>query len=264
MLHTITVRAGENDLFSAAHEHAIELARKFDARLNVAHVLEPGAEEAHGPEASAVIDADARAEFAPVEARAGSVGVQAAVDIRREGIKDGLLTAAAESDLIVLPLPEEADQSQDEEAVDDHLEVVRSAEAAVLTVSAPPQEWSRVFVEYRGGIPGKSALRLAGELATRCEAVLVIDCVHGDVAEAGRLTNIAERYYQGFPRLTFESWPRSGVTESETAVIDAAGEAGADLLVVGGEPYGALDRIVQSPTPEDYARKTNLPVLIAR
>ena len=86
---------------------------------------------------------------------------------------EALLAEARENDLLVIGLPERAKAEQDP-VVAAVLQVerplLRSAECMLLAVARPPEPVGSLLVNYEGGIGGKSALRVAGEIAMHASA----------------------------------------------------------------------------------------------
>lgn len=264
MLHTISVPTAPGKSAAAAYGHAVDLSKAFDATLRVNFVSEPlETAEAEDPDLVARADTEARATFEPVRKIAEGAGVAASMSIRREGVAEGLLSTAAESDLVVLGLdPEHVDDDPDRKK--DYVRTIREAESSLAVVSEEPREMRKVLVAYEGGPEGKSALRLTGELAQRTGAEVVVSARHGDVAEAGRLENIARTYFEGFRDLNVSTRKATKGVGSESETIRIAETEDADAIVVGGDTYGMMDRFLDTVTPEDFALKTRLPVFVSR
>ena len=266
MIRTVTVCAGENNCALAAHQYAIEIARWFGARLRVVSAWE--AEEIREDEVSGEGPEElARQELQPLLARGREEGLRAEESLRPEGYLRGLLAEARESDLLVLGMPTEGGAQDDPVAaaiLAEELPLLRRAECMVLVVCDVRLPIKHVLVNYQGGVEGKSALRIAGELAERNAARVVVISIEPDIGRAAALTAVAQEYLKGFRLPSVDIVERSGDPESETEIFEAAESSKADIVVVGNRPYGLLDRFFGKITPEQIALDTELPLLIAR
>jgi hypothetical protein len=186
---------------------------------------------------------------------------------RGEGAIDGLLAEAKESDLLILGMPTEAAAVSDpvaEAMLHDELPVLRGAECSLLIVAEPPRKLGRALVNYQGGIEGKTALRMAGELAERTSAGLVVLSVQRDLSLASMLTGTAEEYLKGFDLSSVECIADKDSPESESDILHFAHSVRAGIIILGEEPYGFWHRFMGQATAEEVALATRIPVLIAR
>lgn len=268
MIHIVTVLAGESDYAEAAQQHALRMAQWFQARLRVVTSREPDdTKETTTSRQSMESFGERSVEKLSMETGNGHVLVESSV--RGEGLLEGLLAEARESDLLVVGLPPDLTEGQEPllEAVRHaELPLLHRAECMVLAVCRPPRPIRKILVDYLGGTVGKAALRTAGEVAMRASAGVTVLCVDGDPSNAGVLSATAERYLSGFGLLSVATITRVGQPESATEVARAAESTEADLVVIGGERHGLLNwlRDRSGPDPEDVALFTQIPVLVAR
>ena len=144
------------------------------------------------------------------------------------------------------------------------LRLLRRAECSLLVVCQPPRPLGTILVHYQGGMEGKRALGLAGELAERHEARLVVLTIESDAVRAAELSATAQAYLGGFAVASVDAVQEKGAPDSELKVLERAETEGADAIVIGHEPYGLLHRLLSSDLVEQVALDTHLPVLVAR
>lgn len=268
MIHTVTVAAGDNNYAVVAQQHALEMARRFTARLRIvgAWHLE---EAAWGESSEQLMDQKSK-EF--VE-EAKKANIRTEMSRRGEGLLDGLLAETLESDLLIIGMPT-AGPSRDEGSPQDSalveallkedLALLRQAECSILVVCRPPRPIETVLVSYQGGLEGKRALNMAGELAERHTAKVVVVSIEGDIASAIQQTTTAAAYLRGFELSSVQAIEQRGAPESEEKILEIAESKKADMLVIGHDPYGILDRLLNRDIVEQIALDTHLPLLIAR
>lgn len=266
MIRTIGVCAGEATWTRNAQEYALELARRFGARLRIVG----GWEGAAGPAAAAPGEAPdelMKTKTRRLRDRAADVGIPVDEHQRGEGMVEGLKAEARQNDLLVLGSAADDAQSESvgEQAVlADDLEILRRAESAVLVVSRPPQPIDTILVNYQGELMGKHALRLAGAWGELEKARIIALSVESDATRAGAWAQTAGEYLKGFDLPEVETLHASGDPESEVELLNLAEKRGADVLVIGAKPYGLLDRFFDRDVAVDVALTTQLPLLVAR
>jgi nucleotide-binding universal stress UspA family protein len=121
-------------------------------------------------------------------------------------------------------------------------------------------------VDYHGGVEGKAALRVAGEIATRAKADVTVLSTDGSRENAEVFVGSAQRYLEGFGLQEVLGIARQGQTGSETEVIRAAESSEADLVVIGGGEHGLVQwmRGHAVSQPEELTAALQRPVLVAR
>lgn len=262
MICTVTTQAGESDYTKAAQEYAISISEHLNARLRVVAKWQEDV-------VPAPIDTPSLAKNTAEEVRERAQDVGVAVLEEECDSLDGLLDEARVSDLFVVGMPTDTDVSEGDENVHDIQEAERpllhEAECSVLAISKPPEgKIKNILVQYQGGIEGKSALRTAGELAKGFSAKVSILTLHGDEMWALKMASFAKDYLEGYALDEIEILENAGVPESWVDVKDAAESCSADMVVLGEDPYGLLDRLLTRNLGERMAQATDLPVLLAR
>jgi nucleotide-binding universal stress UspA family protein len=133
----------------------------------------------------------------------------------------------------------------------------------------------KIVVGYDDTEPAKRALERAAELAKAFGASLVVTSVTPVVASIGRSAGAiditdppakheaelaAARAYLEGQGLTAEYQPAIG--EVATAIVDAANELGADMIVVGTRDQGAIERLFHHSISTAVAHRARCDVLI--
>lgn len=267
MIHVVTVLAGTSSYARIAQKHAVKMAQLFGARLRVATVWGP--ESATQPQRSGrTWEALADEEVARISREAGNADMLVERSLRGEGLFDGLMAEARESDLLVVGLPEcpKGDEPVCKAIRHDEMPLLHKAECLVLVVHRDPAPIKRVLVDYHGGTEGKAALRAAGEVAVRTSAAVTVLSVNGSREHAEMLTGSAKRYLEGFGLSDIASMESVGQPGSETEVFHAAESAAADFIVVSGEEHGMLDwlRGRAASQPGELSTDLHRPVLVVR
>ncbi|MEW6752317.1 MAG: universal stress protein [Candidatus Latescibacterota bacterium] len=190
-----------------------------------------------------------------------AAGVAVVESRHGQGATRALLDEARHCDLLVLGLPCGGGA---EAVVAEDRAVLRQAECALLVVCLPPRPVGTVLVDYQGGLEGKAALRLAGSWAEAVRVRLAVVSLGGDAASTAALCSHAQEYLGTFDLVAVEASPRVGSPDSEAAILLAARELGADMIVVGAQRYGLVDRLFSRDVAEHLALSTDLPLLVAR
>lgn len=257
MIYTVAVRAGSLSHHINAQSHAIQMARLFGARLRAVSVWEGRAAPKEPGYGEGRADL-ARQELDELVEKARGEGVSVEERSRGEGVEEGLLAEARESDILVLGLPAEGEEEAQ------NLSLVRRAESSVLVVSKPPSGQNAVLVNYQGGIAGKAALRAAGALSMRLSARVSVLTVEADLGKATQLTETARQYLKGFRLKEVETREVNGASDSDRKILEAVEETGADLAVIGAEPYGFMERFFNRDVAEQVATAAVVPLFVAR
>lgn len=267
MIHIVTVLAGDSSYAGIGQRHAIRMARVFQARLRVAVIWEPGSTQ-EGEASGKTLEARADDEVERIMREAGNPDIPVETSLRGDGLLKGLLAEARETDLLVLGLPEcpTGDEPVCKAIRHDELPLLHNAECMVMIVYRDPEPIHNVLVDYHGGIEGKAALRVAGDVASRVSAAVTVLSIDQAREYAGMLAVSANTYLAGFGIPAITTMERLGQPGSEAEVLHAAEYAGADLVVVGGDRHGLLDwlRGRAAIHPEEISAALHRPVLIAR
>jgi nucleotide-binding universal stress UspA family protein len=265
MIKTVTTIAGDGEYARIAQEHAITLAKALGSELRVVAAWDPSdaPDSAEPGEHPGTL---AQQELNRITDRAELQGLTVSGRLTGEGVRRGVLDASEVSDLLVVAIPTEQDTDDPltRATLDRELPFLRGAACSVLAVSQPPSEITKILVDYQGGAIGRTALNVVGELASGLGADVAVMAVKGDVAEAARLATAGEAYLQPFHLNHIDRVEKTGVPDSRGDILSFAESEGADMIVIGEEPVGLLDRLLGQDTADQVALATNLPVLIAR
>lgn len=262
MIRTITTQAGSSVYATAAQKYAISISKALDARLRVVAKWDED-------EVPQNIDAPVLAQKSAEEmvAQAKEMGVDLLESDCRN--MEGVLDEARMSDLFVVGMPTDTDVANEDQLTsqiqDAERPLLHDAECSVLVVSKPlTKPLNQVMVQYQGGIEGKSALRVAGELARGCGAQVTVLSIHGDMNKASKLAHMAKSYLDGYALKQVDVADTTGVPDSWVEVKNAAQSCQADVVVFGEDPYGFWERFLTQNTGERMADATDFPVLLAR
>ncbi len=262
MIRTITTQAGSSVYAHAAQKYAISISNALDARLRVVAKWDED-EVPHNIDTPVLAQKSAK----EMVAQAKEVGV----DLLESDCRhiEGLLDEARMSDLFVVGMPTDTDVANEDQLTsqiqDAERPLLHDAECSVLVVSKPPtQPINHVMVQYQGGIEGKSALRVAGELSLGCAAKVTVLSIHGDINKASKLAHMAKSYLEGYDLKQVDVVDTTGVPDSWVEIKNAAQSCQADVVVFGEDPYGFWERFLTQNTGERMADATDFPVLLAR
>ncbi len=267
MIHVVSTLSGDSSHAHIGQRHAIRIAQLFHARLRVALIWEPEVTEQAdtGGRTWEVLAAD---EMKRISRESGDPSLRVESSLRGEGLHNGLLAEARETDLLVIGMPRCAtdDDPLCKAIRQDELPLLQKAECLTLVVYAEPAPIRSVLVGYQGGTAGKMALRAAGEIALLTSAAVTVLSVDRAPDIAGLLTASAHHYLDGYGIPGITTIERLGEPGSEEELLEVAESIGADFVVVGGEQYGMLTwlRARTAPHPEEISAALHRPVLIAR
>jgi nucleotide-binding universal stress UspA family protein len=265
VMRTITVCSGQSPYAKAAQQHALKVAKLFGARLKIVGIW--NGDDTKATERGESQEALMREDCRRVAGSAERAGVPVAWSVRGDGMIRALLGEARETDLLVLGLPVEAERDTNDIAtrlLKDELPVLRKAQCALLAVSEPPNALRRIVVRYEDDHSGKAALRWAGGIAEPCKGDVAVLVLEEDVTKAAELAGAAEQYLKGFDLQSLKTIPKSAPTGSKTEILEAAESLDADLIVLGDEGHGVLERFFGRNIAERTALATTIPLLIAR
>ena len=259
MIYSVAVTGGDSKTANIAQRHAIRMANLFQAKLrvvvtwdawNVEEAMDAGAPDD-------ILKALVDEEMEMVSAEPGASRLRVERSVNGDGLIKGTLDAANESDLLVVGL---TDQDMDT------LSLLRNADCMILAVHQAPVSLRRILVDYQGGLEGKAALRMAGEVASRAGAALTVLCVSGDASVAGALAATAGRYLEPYGLIEVGKIEHSGSSTSQQEAFLAVKAVDADLVVVARERHGFFTELFDRATmnPENLASEMGIPVLIAR
>lgn len=262
MICTITTQTGNSAYAKAAQEYALSLSNSLNARLRVVTKWDD-------EDVPSVVNALSIAKQGAhnVAELAGQLDIPV---VESDCVdQESVLGEAQMSDLFVVGMPTDADVAHDDNqtaALQDHERpLLHDAECSILVVNKPPKRSiQNILVNYQGGIEGKAALRVAGELASGSGAKVTVLSLHGDISQASKMANTAKDYLAGYDLKEIEILDETGVPESWVDIHNIAQSCDADMVVLGEDPYGVLDRLLSKNIGERMADATDTPVLLAR
>lgn len=262
MIRTITTQAGSSVYAKAAQQYAVSISQALKAQLRI--VAKWDEDELPQNVAPPSFAKQAGQETVEMAQEAGVMVLESECHEI-----DGLLEEAKMSDLFVVGMPTDEDVSEEDELTSDIQDVerplLRDAECSVLVVSKEPSRpIENIMVQYQGNMEGKSALRVAGELALGYGAKVTVLSIHGDITKASKMAQIAKTYLEGYGLEHIEIIDTTGVPDSWGEVKEKATSCEADLVVFGEDPYGYLDRLLTKNIGERMADATDFPILLAR
>lgn len=263
MIRTLAVQAGESEYAAAALEHAIGLAKLFDARLRIVGIWDNADDNER--ELTMQREMIERAVQRSLK-RAADAGVNATESPRGEGAVKGMLAEAKECDLVVVGMPRKATADSDRNAktlLKARMPIVRRAESLVLTVCDKPLDTRRILVYYAGGAVAKQALRIAGFLAEKAGVPLLLLTVGAERTAAAELAGTAKRYLGGFSLPKLRAIEKTSSSDLESDILRTAEDQNVSLIVCGDEPHGPFRLFGDTPA-EHAAMNTCLPFLVAR
>ena len=131
----------------------------------------------------------------------------------------------------------------------------------VAAPTVPPKIGHRVAVAWRATVPGAHALAGALPLLATAEAVTVItvDDGHSDDARPEHVTSYLARH--GIASESCHVAARG--RDAGDAILQQAGEADADLLVMGAYAHSRLRQLILGGVTSTVLRQAKLPLLLA-
>ncbi len=231
---------------------AIDIARREGARLHGLHVV-PDEEALEGEAAQAI-----RAEF---DRRCREAGVPGSLALDSGNVARRICARAHLSDLIVLGLAHPPAPQPLARLGSGLRTVVRRCPVPVLAVPRPPAPFERALLAYDGNPRAEEALFVATYLAGRWGlALTVVSVTEGDRPAAEPLAR-ARLYLQE------HGVQAAFVEKSEPtaeAILQAADECDASLIVLGSYGLSPLIEAVAGSTLDHLLRASQRPLLICR
>ena len=265
MIRTVTIYTGESDYAKAAQKHGMEIARLFGARLKIAGIWsnQTDSEQNVTPESSEGITGTQQEELIDTAQKSG---INAEAVFRGEGLTEGLLEEAKETDLLVLGLAteEENEDKNTDRLVNAELPVLRRADSHLLIVNRKPSRTKTILAKYEPRNRGKAMLRMVGAMAEKYGARIDLLTTESRIADAVKTAESAVEYLKGYQPADVKTHARTGSNEYSNDIISAAESCGADLIAMGEEGHNWLERLMGTNTAERTALETSTPLLIAR
>jgi nucleotide-binding universal stress UspA family protein len=281
MYDSILVPTDGSDVARAAAETAVELARRFDARLHVVHVLDPGESATAADDADDGLTRSAERATSPAADRATDAGLEvtvAAVD--PEGsIHRAILDYAAEHAVDCIVMGTYGRTGLDRFVLGSVAErTIRESPVPVVTVhegTTVDLPFDAILVPTDGSDCARAAADHAIELARLTGAALhtvhVVDAgvLHGG-ADPATLLDSLEAAGQRVLDAVVERATEAGVETVEASVLNGtphraiagyADEYDVDCVVMGTHGQSGLDQRFLGSVTERVVRSTDVPVL---
>lgn len=274
-----------------AMAQAVALARHFNGRVKLFHSVAPIPYSSPVAEVQTdssffqmMLDQGAR-DLAAAAARAGTSGVPIETELRGGSVVAGILAAAKEYDADLIALGTHGRSGFDHVLLGSVAEkVLRKASCPVLVVppgtdeaGATHSSFSKVLCAFDGSAEAKAAVDFAIALARETDGVVVLVGVAETVAPVAESVVLDVEAYRRARAAAIEASFREAVSSEvrawchveervahgkpSAAILNAAKETGAEIIVMGARGRGALDRFVFGSTTHDVIRRATCPVL---
>ncbi len=241
---------GSEDAWLAL-EQALIIAQRENAQLHGLHVVAQESQR-DGERARAI-----RARF---DWRCGEVGVQGKLVARAGPVAQQICDSARWAHLVVVHLAHPPAPQPLARLGSGFRALIRRCPRPILAVPGEASPAGKLLLAYDGGPKAEEALFVAAYAAGRWGAELV----GVTVAEKGVLPEIGDRalsYLES--RGVHAHWVQEQGPVAE-AILNAAQEHSADLLLVGGYGHGPLIEVVLGSAVDQVLRESVRPVLVCR
>jgi nucleotide-binding universal stress UspA family protein len=284
MYDTILVPTDGSDAASAAAEGALALARRFNAKLYVVHVLDLGNLPSETAEKAQVPDdlvRHAEELVATVVDLATDTGLEAHAEVveAHEPVHEVLVNYARDHDVDCIVMGTHGRSGLTQLALGSTVErTLRASSVPVITIDEDgglDPEFERILVPTDGSDAARAAADLAIDLATETNAALhivhVVDIgliVHevdsGDILDTSKdagqraVDEIVDRATEAGVR-TVKGSVLSGRIAG--AIVDYATDRDIDCIVMGTHGRTGVDRLLVGSVTERVIGLTTLPVI---
>jgi nucleotide-binding universal stress UspA family protein len=276
MIKSLLVPVDASDYSRSAVEHALALARPYQARLTGLYVLDirylemppyldySGTFEAVPPtivhldvlERYRVKSERILGEFRDLVEKAGLE----AETRTEEGVPSQVIADLATAhDLVVMGKRGEHAKWGRDLLGSTAESVVQRSGTPVLLAEGAPRELKRMMVMFDGSVPAGRALKLAADLAVHLSAQMTVFTASDDPAEGEAIQREAAAYAES-SGLKAELALTTG--KPARAAIGLLEEDSFDLLVAGMQGHSALHDLILGSTAEHVMRSVALPVLL--
>jgi nucleotide-binding universal stress UspA family protein len=243
--------SGGDDTWSAL-DQAIEFARCDGTYLNGLHVLPPG-RETDDPDAILVKER--------FEERCQQEGVSGGLAIVQGEIAHQVLQQAIFNDLVIFHLAHPPGPQILDRLESGLTTVIRSCARPILVVPGAASPLNRIVLGFDGSVKSREALFLAAYLAgKRGAAVTVVTAVELGKTST-RTLNRARKYLEKFGVQACYIQRDGPACE---AILAAAGEKDANLILMGGYGYSPMVEMVLGSNVDRVLRESTVPVLICQ
>lgn len=274
MIKSILVATDASPHAMAARAQALQIARRYEARLVGLYVLDvrlvempPYLDYTYEGVPLTVMPLELlegfrqKGERALNEFRAALSDAGITVEVQlEEGVPADTIVEVGEAhDLIVMGKRGEHARWGKELLGSTSESTIRRAATPVLLAEAEATTVERMLVMFDGSPAANHALKLAADLATRLGAGLRILTVGDDLDQAASVQEEARGYMEVVPlpvvyRLAEGEVVAAGLSEMEEEPVD--------MLVLGLKGHSFLHRLVLGSTAEQLMREAPVPVLL--
>ncbi|HZK49387.1 MAG TPA: universal stress protein [Thermoleophilia bacterium] len=275
MIKSILVGVDASAPAAAAREHAVELARAYQARVVGVHVLDvrllempPYLEYSYEgipliPMPTEILQGfREKGERVLEEFRRSLDGRGVAVESRlEEGIPAETIAEMGRThDLIILGKRGEHARWGHDLLGTTTESVVRRASTPVWLAEQEVRPVRAILVMFDGSPPAGGALRLAADIATTLGATLRVLTVGDSEIQAGSVQEGARSYLDAFDLTTDY---RLAAGEAVTVALEHLEAEPPDLVVMGKQGHSLIRRLILGSTSEQLMREIPGPVLLA-
>ena len=242
---------GSEDAWLAL-EQALIIAQRENAQLHGLHVVAQESER-EGERARAI-----RARF---DWRCGEVGVQGKLVAQVGPVAQRICDGARWAHLVVARLAHPPPPQRLARLGSGFRALIRRCPRPILAVPGEASSASKLLLAYDGGPKAEEALFVAAYAAGRWGAELVGVTVEEKGVLAPEIEDRALSYLES--RGVHAHWVQ-GQGPVAKAILNAAQEHSADLLLVGGYGHGPLIEVVLGSAVDQVLRESVRPVLVCR
>ncbi len=275
MIKSILVGVDASAQAAAAREHAVELARAYQARVVGVHVLDvrllelpPYLEYSYEgiplvPMPAEILEGfREKGERVLEEFRRSLDGSGVAVESRlEEGVPAETVAEIGRThDLIIVGKRGEHARWGHDLLGSTAESVVRRASTPVLLAEQEARPIKGMLLLFDGSQSAGRALRLAADLATTLKASLRVLTVGDDEEAAGTVQEGARSYLSAFD-LTTDF--RIAAGEAVMVTLEHLEEEPTDLVIMGRQGHSLIRRLILGSTSEQLMRELPGPVLLA-
>lgn len=275
MIKSILVGVDASAPAAAAREHAVRLAREYEARVVGLHVLDvrllempPYLEYSYEgipliPMPVEILEGfREKGERVLEEFRRSAGGQGVAVESRlEEGVPSETIADLGRThDLIVIGKRGEHARFGRDLLGSTSEAVVRRASSPVWLAEEPAAAIEHILLLFDGSPPAGRALKLAADVATHLGSTLRVLTVGEDEAHASMVQDDARSYLSAFD-LAGEF--RLATGEVVAATMEHVEEEPVDLVVMGKQGHSLIRRLILGSTSEQLMREIDVPLLLA-
>jgi nucleotide-binding universal stress UspA family protein len=276
MIKSLLVAMDSSTYAQAALQHAVVLAKLYEARITGLHVLDvrylempPYLDYSYTfeavPPTLAPLDlmdkfrAKSERVLAGVRDAVEKAGV--VVETRAEEGVPGQVVAdiAQEHDLVLLGKRGEHAKWGRDLLGSTAEAVTRRSAVPVFLAEAEARATKEALLLFDGSEPADRGLRLAADLAIRASLGLRVLNVNDDETEGRRILDIAQAYLEPLEVQGSYSVVPGRVVKAASSVL---ADEPADLLIMGSRGHSALQHLILGRTAEQLKRSTQIPVLL--